>query len=206
MLDLPPLDPAIEVSVASRGMSKGIAQSEGPQLIVRPFVKLGDFQAGAQWKDVTSTVAGGEGAMFVGFGRDVAGFQLSLQAAHKFQTGVREPTDDQSWEFTGALTRKFGPVALRGSVVFSPDDLGSARRSLYWEAGPALDLGKKFRLFANIGHRARKLGDDYTSFNAGASTTIVPKVTLDLRWYDTNRHELGENFKGRAVATARMAF
>ena len=128
--------------------------------------------------------------------RDLAGFQLSLQAAHKFQTGVREPTDDHSWEFTAGLTRKLGRVTLRGQVVYSPDDLGGAERSLYWEAGPALDLGKKFKAFANIGHRARKAGDDYTSFNAGASTTIVPRMTLDLRWYDTSRHELGENFQG----------
>ena len=206
MIDLPQLDPGIEVVVASRGMSKGIAQSEGPQLIVRPLVKLGDVQIGAQWKNVTSAVAGGEGAVFVGLTRDLAGFQLSLQAAHKFQTGVREPADDHSWEFTAGLTRKLGPVTLRGSLVYSPDDLGGAERSVYWEAGPALDLGKKFKAFANIGHRARRLGDDYTSFNAGASTSIVPRVTLDLRWYDTTRHELGENFRGRAVATARMAF
>ena len=206
MIDLPPPDPGIEIVVASRGMSKGIAQSEGPQLIVRPFVKVGDVQAGVQWKNVTSTVAGGEGALFAGVSRKVAGFQLSLQAAHKFQTGVREPTDDHSWEFTGGVTRKIGLVTLRGSVIYSPDDLGAAKRSLYWEAGPTIDAGKQFKLFANIGHRARKLGDDYTSFNAGASTTIIPKMTLDLRWYDTNRHELGENFLGRAVVTARMAF
>ena len=206
MWDFPPADPGIEIVVASRGMSKGIAQTEGPQLIVKPSVKFGDVQLGAQWKNVTSAVAGGEGAVFIGWGRDVAGFQLSLQAAHKFQTGVREPTDDHSWEFTGGLTRKLGQVTLRGSAVYSPDDLGSAKRSLYWEVGPALDLGKHFKLFANVGHRARRLGDDYTSFNGGASATIVPKVTLDARWYDTNRHELGENFQGRAVVTARMAF
>ena len=155
-------------------MSKGIAQTEGPQLVARPSVKLGGLQFGAQWKNITSPVAGGEGALFVGWGRDLAGFQLSLQAAHKFQTGVREPTDDHSWEFTAGLSRKLGRVTLRGSLVCSPDDLGGAERSLYWEAGPALDLGRKVKAFANIGHRARKAGDDYTSFNAGASTTIVP--------------------------------
>jgi hypothetical protein len=206
MFDLPPFDPGIEVSIASRGMSKGIAQSEGPQLIVKPFVKSGDVQVGAQWKNVTSTVAGGEGALFVGFSREIGKFQLTLQAAHKFQTGVHEPTDDHSWEFSGGLSRKFGRLAIRTSLVVSPDDLGGAKRSIYWEAGPTFDLSKKFRLFANVGHRSRRIGDDYTSFNAGASTTIVPRTTVEIRWYDTNRHDLGENFLGRAVATARMAF
>jgi hypothetical protein len=206
MFDLPPLDPGIEIAVASRGMSKGIAQSEGPQLVVKPFVKLGDVQVGMQWKNVTSDVAGGEGALFIGFAREIAKVQLTLQASHKFQTGVREPTDDHSWEFTGGLSRKFGQVTLRTIAIYSPDDLGGAKRSIYWEAGPALDLGKQFKFLANFGHRSRRNGDDYTSFNAGVSTTIVPRVALDLRWYDTDRHELGENFQGRAVVTARMAF
>lgn len=206
MFDLPSLDPGIEISVASRGMSKGIAQTEGPQLIVRPSMKVGDFQVGAQWKNLTSTIADGEGAMFVTFSREVRGFQLTLQALHKFQTGVREPTDDHSWEIASGLSRKLGRVTLRGQFVYSPDDLGSAKRSLYWEGGSTVDVGKQFKLFANIAHRTRRLGTDYTSFNGGASTTIVPKVTLDLRWYDTNRHELGENFQGRAVMMARMAF
>ncbi|HEY0629347.1 MAG TPA: hypothetical protein VGD23_08465, partial [Sphingomicrobium sp.] len=80
MLDLPPPDPGIEVSVASRGMSKGIAQSEGPQLTAKPFVKLGNVQVGAQWKNVSSSAASGEGAIFAGISREVAKFQLSLQA------------------------------------------------------------------------------------------------------------------------------
>jgi hypothetical protein len=122
MLDLPQLDPGIEISVASRGMSKGVAQSERPQLIVRPFVKLGDVQVGAQWKNVTSAVADGEAAVFVGFGRELASFQLTLQASHKFQTGVREQTDDHSWEFSGGLTRKLSRIMLRASAVYSPDD------------------------------------------------------------------------------------
>jgi hypothetical protein len=206
MWDLPPPDPGIEIIIASRGMSKGIAQTAGPQLIVKPSVKLGDVQLGGQWKNVTSTVAGGEGAIFVGWSREVASFQLSLQASHKFQTGVREPTDDHSWEFTGGVSRKVRKVTLRASIVYSPDDLGGAKRSIYWEAGPSLDLTKQFKLFANIGHRARRRGDDYTSFNAGMSTTIVPRATIDLRWYDTNRNDLGENFAGRAVISARMSF
>ncbi len=206
MIDLPPLDPGIEVVVASRGMSKGIAQTEGPQIVIKPTLKMGIVQAGAQWKNVTSTVAGGEGAVFVGLHPELAGFQLTLQVSHKYQTAVREPTDDHSWEFTAGIARKFGRLSLKGSVVHSPDDLGGAERSTYFEGGPTFDLSKQFKLSANLGHRHRIDGPDYTSWNAGVSTTIVPKVTLDLRWYDTNRHELGENFDGRAVVSARMGF
>ena len=206
MLDFPPLDPGIEIVVASRGISKGIAQTEGPQLVVKPFVQLGPVQLGAQWKNVSSAVAGGEGAASVSLSPKLGPFQLGLGIAHKFQTGVHEPTDDHSWEFTGNVTRKFGNLGLRVAAVYSPDDLGSAKRSLFVEGGPTVELDKTSRLSAGIGRRSRVNGDDYTAFNAGLAKTIFKGVTVDARWYDTNRSSLGFPYRGRGVVSARMAF
>ena len=67
-------------------------------------------------------------------------------------------------------------------------------------------MNKTIRLSANIGHRSRIDGDDYTSFNAGVMKTLFKGVTVEARWYDTNRSDLGENYRGRAVIAARMAF
>lgn len=206
MFDLPPPDPGIEISVASRGMSKGIAQTEGPQLVAKPYLQLGPVQIGGQWKNVTSPVAGGEAAAFVSVAPKLGRFQIQLGAAYKFQTGVREPADDKSWEFTGSVTRKFGKVSLRLGAVYSPDDLGGARRSLVIEGGPTLELDKTTRLSAALGLRSRINGDDYTAFNAGVAKTIFKGVTLDARLYGTNRNDLGVNYKERLVASARMAF
>ena len=150
-------------------------------------------------------MAGGEGALFVGLAPELA----SSSAACRPRTSSRPGSRSRPTTIAGS-SPPTSPASSANqparSVIYSPDDLGEAERSLYCEAGPALDLGKQFNAFATIGHRARKAGDDYTSFNAGASTTIVPRMTLDLRWYDTSRHELGENLQGRAVVTARMAF
>jgi hypothetical protein len=206
MIDFPPLDPGIEIVTASRGMSKGIAQTDGPQLIVRPSVSLGPVQFAAQWKNLSSPVAGGEAAFSVGVSPKLAGFQLGLSAAHKVQTGVREPTDDHSWEFSGTVSRKFGRFSLRAQAIYSPDDLGGARRSLYVEGGPIFEINSTTRLGANIGHRDRVDGDDYTSFNAGIAKTLFKGVTAELRYYDTNRSELDTPYEGRAVASVRMAF
>lgn len=206
MLDLPPLDPGIEVSVASHGMSKGVSQTEGPQLVVKPGVGLGPVQFAVQWKNVTSPVADGEGALSASVSPKLGGFQFGFGIAHKFQTAVREPTDDHSWELSGSVGRKFGRLSVRFQAVYSPDDLGSAGRSIYLEGGPTFDLNKTIRLSANIGHRSRIDGDDYTSFNAGVAKTLFKGVTVEARWYDTNRSELGENYRGRAVIAARMAF
>ena len=206
MFDLPPPDPGIEISVASRGMSKGIAQTEGPQLVAKTFVHTGIVQTGLQWKNVTSPVAGGEGAAFVTLAPKLGKLQLHLGAAYKFQTGVTEPTDDKSWEFTGSLTRKFGKVSLRLATIYSPDDLGSSRRSLVMEAGPTLELGKSTKLSAVIGRRERVNGDDYTLFNAGVSHSIVKGVSVEARLYGTNRNDLGENYRERLVVSGKLAF
>ena len=206
MWDLPPAEPGIEVVVASRGMSKGVAQTEGPQLVAKPFVQMGPVQLGGQWKNVSSAVAGGEAALFANVAPKAAGFQLNFGVAYKFQTGVKGPTDDKSWEFTGSVTRRFGKLSLRVAAVYSPDDLGGARRSLFVEGGPTLEIGKTTRLSAAIGRRDRVSGVDYTAFNAGIAKTLFKGMTVDARYYGTNRSSLGEFFEDRLVISARMAF
>ena len=36
IFDLPPPDPTLEISVASSGYSKGLAQTDGMQVLIRP--------------------------------------------------------------------------------------------------------------------------------------------------------------------------
>ena len=77
---LPPVVPAFEMSVASQGMSKGILQSEGAQFIIRPSLKLRQFQLGAQWKNISTNSAGGEASVIAGWSGKtgkVDGFLLS---------------------------------------------------------------------------------------------------------------------------------
>ena len=206
MFDLPPPNPGIEFVVATRGMSKGIAQTDGPQALVRPFVQLGPVQVGAQWKNLSSPVVGGEASTFVSVAPKLGQFQLNAGVAYKLFTGVRGPIDNKSWEFTGNVTRKFGKVSLRVAAIYSPDDLGGAKRSLFVEGGPTLELSKSTRISGAIGRRDRVNGDDYTAFNAGIAHTLFKGVTLDARYYGTNKSDLGEFFEDRLVASARMSF
>ena len=205
MWDLPPPDPGFEIVVASRGISKGVAQTDGVQVIPKAFVQLGQVQLGAQWKNISSPAAEGEAAAFVNYAPKIGSLQLTLGAAYKFQTEVTGNPDDDSFEFTAGATRKFSKLAMRVSAVYSPDDLGGARRSIYLEGGPSFDLSKTLRMSANLGHRSRVNGVDYTSFNAGVSKTLFKKLTVDLRYYDTARGELGETYGNRVVLSGRLA-
>ena len=206
IFDLQPPDPGIEFVVASRGMSKGIAQTEGPQALIRPYVQLGPVQVAAQWKNLTSPVAGGESSAIVSVAPKVGKFQFGGSVAYKLLTGVHGPTDNKSWEFTGNVTRKFGKLSLRVNAIYSPDDLGSAERSIFVEGGPTLEIGKNTRISGAIGRRDRVNGDDYTAFNAGIAQTLFKGVTLDGRFYGNNQSDLGEFFEDRLVVSARMSF
>lgn len=206
MLDLPPLDPAIEITVASRGMSQGTAQTKGSQLVGRATIQIGDVQIGGQWKNLTSPAADGVAMVFVTATQRRGSLRLNLSAAYKFQTGVHRKTDSDGFEFTSAVNHSFGRVELRGSVAYSPDDVGKTRQSFYFEGGPTIHIGKSTRLVANIGRREQDGSPDYTSFNAGISRTVLKGLTIEARYYGTTRGGLGEAYQGRAVISARLTY
>ena len=81
MFDLPPPDPGIEVVIASRGISKGLAQTDGPQMLVRPEVAFGPVYIGGYAKNVTSATLDGEAGPVAGFRTSAGGFDLAGSAA-----------------------------------------------------------------------------------------------------------------------------
>jgi hypothetical protein len=206
MFALPPIDPGVEMTVSSRGMSKGIEQADEPQVIPKVYAQVGSLQLGAQWKNVTSATADGEGAAFVNWGRKFGAIQLALGAAYKFQTGATPGTDSDSLELTGGLTHKAGKLSLKLNAIYSPDDLGRTKHSLFVEGGPSFDVTKTLRLSANVGRRTRRGAQDYIAANFGATKTLFRGFSLDLRYYQTNRANLGDIYRRRLVLAGRWAF
>ena len=202
---LPPVVPAFESSVASQGMSKGLLQSEGPQVIIRPGLKLRRFQLAAQWKNISTNSAKGEASLIGGWNDKMGGVDLGGSLAYKVLTSAAGSGNRRSWEATATLSRKAGKVGLRLSAVFSPDDLGATKQSLYVEGGPSLDLPARFRLSANLGHRWRDGSPDYTSYNIGISRPVANVLTADVRLYDSNRGELGRTYERRLVGSIKLA-
>lgn len=205
IFDLPPPDPAVELVLATHGMSKGIGQTDGPQFIAKSSMRFRDVQLGVQWKNVSAQSANGEGALFANASKKLGSVQLNAGIALKFSTGISGPTDSTALELTAGASRKFGPVTLRLNTIYSPDDLGSARRSLFVEGGPAIQLGKGWTASAAIGRRHRAGGADYSAFNAGVSSSLKA-LQLDLRYYDTDRSGLGDPYRSRIVGSVKIVF
>ena len=206
MFSFPSPDPGIEISAASQGMSKGLRQTDGIQIVARPELAIGPLFVGGGYKNVTSPTADGEASLVAGLRGRVRGFDLVLSAAYKWNTGARAQADRDSIEFTFTASRRFGRVTPRIAIIYSPDDLGGTRASLYAEAGASLSLFHSASVSANVARRSRDGNPDYTAFNAGASYAITHSLTADLRYYDTAQSRLGPIYRPRLVASLRAHF
>ena len=206
MGDLPPAVPAIEFSLASRGVSKGLAQTRGPQFIARGEVSVGSVYVGGFWKNITSPTSDGEAGASIGVRTKSAGFNLSASATLRIATSAAAGGDNQSLDLSGTVSRKMGRLIPQVLVIWSPDDLGSARHSTYAEASTAYALSPRTNVSVAIGHRARQNGLDYTAFNAGITQTLGRHVTADLRYYRTDKHHQGYTYQPGLIATVRARF
>lgn len=201
---LPPPQPAFEIRLASRGISQGIAQTSGTQVVPRLFVRIGGAQIGGQWKNISSDAASGVAATFLGFTRQLHMYRLDARAAYRVRTAAKGPSDADAWEFAVGMTRDLGKSRLRARAEYSPDDFGRGE-SLFVELGSTLDIGKRTTLSVNVGRRQRDGGPDYTAFNVGFEQVIRRGLSIDTRYYDTDRSGLGDSYRGRIVVSAQWA-
>lgn len=201
--DLPPPDPSFEISVASRGYSKGVAQTEGIQVLLRPEVSFGPLRVGAYGKNIDSPDLDGETGGSVSFRKTIQEIELSTSATVKHSFGAKAGVDDLALELNAAATYSLGKLKPRVSLTYSPNDLGGTGRTYWWEAGSSYQFDKKTAASIGIGIRERTGGSDYTSFTAGLTRTFGNIFTAEIRLYDTSRHELGVNYERRAVVLVR---
>lgn len=206
MSNVPPPLPVIEFSLASRGISKGLAQTRGPQFVARGELPVGPLYVGAYWKNVTSPTSKGEAGALIGLRTKVQGFSIAASATLKIATSALPGTDSQSLELNGTVSRKMGRLTPQIAVTWSPDDLGSTGRTTYVEASAGYKVFHHTTISAAIGRRDRQGGHDYTAFNAGITQALSPRFTADLRYYGTDRHGLGYTYQPGLIASIRARF
>lgn len=201
---LPPPDPGFEMVVSRPGMSQGLAQTDGIQLFPRAFVQVDGARIGVQWRNIDSVTANGVAAVFVSAARELKGVRIDAAVRYRIKTGVKGPARSEAWEFAFGARRSFGRLGVRFYAEYSPDEFGRGP-SLWAEAGPTLAIGRQIQLSANIGRRERARDPDYTAFNAGVSRALGRRLSVDLRYFGTDRGHLGERYSGRITLSARLA-
>jgi len=205
MVWLAPPVPVIEFNLASTGMSKGIAQTKGPQFLARGELGFGALFLGAYVKNVDSSTSDAEAAALVGVRTRAAGLDLAASAAWKRAIDPAPGSDRNALEVSATASRKFGRMTPRISVVWSPDDLGGTRSTVFAEAGASYGLASSLSASAAFGLRRRGGGPDYNAWNAGLTWNGLKPLSIDLRYYDTNGGS-AQPFRARAVISARARF
>jgi hypothetical protein len=205
-LHLPPPDPGIEIVLATRGYSKGLAQTDGVQGVGRVELGFKAITVSAQYKNISSPTSDGEAAFGIGWKGRAGGFDLGATVNYKRLIELDGQVDPDCWEFIPSVSRRIGPLTAKLSVTYSPNDFGGTGESAWMEAGATWKLDGKTVLVAAVGRRERDRASDYTAFNAGMTRTLFKGVSAELRYYDTGRSELGETFHGRFVAALRGRF
>lgn len=64
----------------------------------------------------------------------------------------------------------------------------------------------KTRVSAAVANRMADGGVDYNAWNVGAKHKLTDAFAVDLRWYDTDHHSVGEPYEGRLIAAATYSF
>ena len=197
--------PTAQVSIFSSGTSKGIAQTRGAQIVGRADVAVDGVYVAAYAKNVTATWSTGEAGAIIGFKKSVSGFQLGASATLRRAIDAAPRTDATALELAASASYRVGQVTPSLIVIYSPDDLGPGKRSVYVEGGASYAISKHLSASAAIGRRNRIIGAKYTAWNAGVTWSPIKNASFDVRYYSTD----GENawpYKPRFVVGAAFKF
>ena len=198
----------LDVGVASQYVGKGLGKSDEE---VAPFAKA-EIGYGQTYANLfVSSASGSQGfdseiVTTLGWRPEAAGFVFDLAAINRELPGTRAGVDSNFWEYQADAARKLGPVATRLRVNYTADGFAATKEAWWVELQGTVSVGPKTKASAAVADRSADGGADYKAWNVGVKHKLVDAFAVDLRWYDTDSHELGDNYDGRFVVAASYSF
>lgn len=197
-----------EIGVASENIGKGIGKSGGDPSVFGGFeIGQSDFYTGLAASGVDMAQgADTEIVATVGYAPQVGVYKFDFSAVHKTLSGAPSGYDNQFMEYQADVSRPVGPVGLRLRVNYSPDGSGPTDKAWWLEAQAGMALDARSRATVAVGERITDGGADYVAWNVGVRRKLTDAVSLDVRWFDTDAHALGERYEGRLVGALSLSF
>ena len=189
---------SFNVGAATDYVFRGVSQTdEEAQVFGGADLSYGMFYAGVWASNVDfgdDTDAEIDG--YIGVKPTVGPVALDLAAI--YYGYVNEPSDADLayWEFKAAGSIAAGPATFGAAVFYSPDFTGSATdEGWYYELNGSVPIHEKITLSAAVGHQDVKGADgagdiDYNTWNIGASFAATEHFGVDVRYHDTDEHDL----------------
>lgn len=166
----------------------------------------GLFYGGAGAEKIKSNGSDIEYELNLGVRPTVAGVDLDLTIAHKWQVDADPSADDKALELTASVSRSIGRASARLQVQHSPEGAGSTKAWTWVEARMGWDLTPSLSASAAVGRREQSANIDYTGWNAGLTYAVNDRLDFDLRWHDTDAVAPGPQYAGALVAGLTVEF
>ena len=196
-----------QVGVASEYVGKGLGKSAGdPSVNASVEVSKGAFYASV-FASTAKLSQGSDSEIVstIGWRPEAAGYKFDLSVVNRDLPGTRAGVDANYWEYQADASRKIGPVNTRLRVNYTPDGFAATKEAWWVELQGTVAVGPKTKASAAIADRTADGGAEYAAWNVGVKHKLTDKLALDVRWYDTDSHALGENYDGRLVGALTFA-
>ncbi len=194
------------VGATSDYIARGTSQTFGtPALSVGADYVHGPFSLGA-W---TSNVNFHDGTKreadaYVGFTLfNLAGLKADLTESFFGYSGA--PVSYNMTETKLGVSYQRGRATFTGTAALSPDYFNVAGRSVWYELGAAYQVAKPVALSGSVARQVIYSGGSYNTFNVGTAYTLG-RYTADLRYSDTDRHDLGALYRRALVISLKAVF
>ncbi|QTC89954.1 TorF family putative porin [Brevundimonas goettingensis] len=141
----------------------------------------------------------------VGYRRTISGVAFDAAVINRDLPGTRKGVDANYTEYQVDASRKFGPVSTRFRVNYTHDGFAATQEAWWVELQGGVSVDSKTKATFAIADRTADGGAEYTAWNIGAKRKLNDRISLDLRWYDTDGHEYGNQYDGRLVAALTLS-
>lgn len=195
-------------------MSRGTSQTYGRDAVIG----IVDYQSEQGWyatgfvanvyfKDGTDV----ETDVFLGRRQTIGGWNTDVGLGIILYQGTRESAFNPTgkWdmvEATVSANRAFDRLTVGGKVGVTPDYFNIFGPGLWIEGNTSYAVHEKFSVGTGAGRQFLEDGFSYSTYNVGATAYPGNGWSVDLRWHDTDRHDIDTIYEGRLVLTLGKTF
>lgn len=181
---------AFNVGAATDYVFRGISQTdEDPQVYGGVDASMGIGYAGV-W---VSNVDFGNGTdaefdLYAGIKPTAGPVTFDLGVIYYGYIDQPSGSNEDYWEGKVAASVPAGPATLGVAVYYSPEFFGKTGDAIYYEANAAVAIpDTKFTINGAIGRQEIDKAFDYTTWNVGVGFALTDNISLDVRYWDTNK-------------------
>jgi uncharacterized protein (TIGR02001 family) len=199
---------AYSVTTASDYIFRGVSQTENrPAIFGAARVTDDQFYVGVGIENVdfhNSTAA--EYDLSAGWTPVVLGYKFDFGVVRYGYIDEPDHTHIDTVEYKAAVSHDLGPVTLGGVVYYTANFFGSGHDGVYYAGRVTYRVIKNLSVSGALGRQTVGEGIGHTTWNTGLDYSFTKNIALDLRYYDTNAHSLGDNYGSHYVAAIKVSF